>query len=183
MIFMTEVTLHITDESYASYADACAALIETAAKEPDAALALRTPEYLLQKINQGKAIIALDSHKAAVGFCYIEAWEDGAYIANSGLVVNPAYRGQGLASRIKQAIFDLSRKLFPDATLFGLTTSPAVMSVNANLGYQCVSFKDITTDDAFWKGCESCRYHDILVRLNRANCLCTAMVQLPQKKK
>lgn len=45
-------------------------------------IAKRNPEYIRQKMDEGKAIIALDGD-AAIGFCYIESWEDQKYVANS----------------------------------------------------------------------------------------------------
>jgi hypothetical protein len=48
-----------------------------------------------------------------VGFCYIETWSHGEYVANSGLIVAPAFRKSGVAKSIKQHIFNLSRKNTP----------------------------------------------------------------------
>ena len=138
---------------------------------------------LREKISQGKAVIAFDEDRNIAGFCYIEAWQDAQYIANSGLVVEPKYRGHGLSILIKEKVYELSKSLFPNAKLFGLTTSPAVMKINSKLGYIPVGFSDLTTDNAFWKGCESCPHHHILVSMNRTNCLCTAMINEDKDKK
>ena len=69
------------------------------------------------------------------GFCYIETWSGKEFIANSGLIVVPEFRKDGLAKRIKQRIFELSREKYPDAKNFGITTSHAVMKINTELGY------------------------------------------------
>ena len=110
------------------------------------------------------------------GFCYIETWSHQRYVANSGLIVAPQFRRFGLARRIKEAIFQLSRSKFPQAQIFGITTSLAVMRINSKLGYQPVTFSELTQDDAFWEGCRSCPNFDILERNQRKLCLCTAML-------
>ena len=99
------------------------------------------------------------------------------FVANSGLVVNPQFRGCGLARKIKARALDLSAELFPEARLFGLTTSLAVMKINSSLGYTPVTFSELTDDDEFWNGCQSCPYYDILVRTRRTHCLCTGMLK------
>jgi hypothetical protein len=57
------------------------------------------------------------------------------------------------------------------------------MRINSGLGYKPVTFSELTDDDQFWKGCESCPYYDILVRTKRSHCLCTAMIMDPQEEK
>jgi len=54
-----------------------------------------------------------------------------------------------------------------------------VMKINSGLGYKPVTFSELTDDDQFWKGCETCPYYDILVRTKRDDCLCTAMIMDP----
>ncbi len=138
-------------------------------------IAERKPEYVKDKMRTGKAIIALQGEQLA-GFCYIESWSHGKYVANSGLIVVPTFRKRGLARKIKQEIFQLSRKKYPKARIFGITTSLAVMKINSALGYQPVTFSELTQDDAFWDGCKSCPNYDILERNDRKLCLCTAMM-------
>ena len=87
----------------------------------------------------------------------------------------------GVAKRIKQAAFDLSRKRFPNAKLFGLTTGEAVMRINTELGYEPVTFAKLTDDEAFWAGCQSCVNYDVLQRTNMTKCLCTGMIYDPVK--
>jgi len=148
-------------------------------------IAKRSKEYLSEKIIQGKAIIAIHKDGSFAGFCYVETWGHEKFVANSGLIVMERYRGRKLAYRIKSEAFRLSRKLFPSAKIFGLTTSLAVMKINSAIGYQPVTFSELTDDDEFWKGCQTCAYYDILFRTNRNLCLCTGMLYDPkvQEKK
>jgi len=157
--------------------------IGEAAKVKGTGLAIRSAEYLTEKIREGKAIIAMTENGDFAGFCYIESWGHEKFVANSGLIVLEKYRGYGLAMKIKAMAFRLSRKVFPGAKMFGLTTSLAVMKINSGLGYKPVTFSELTDDDEFWKGCHSCAYYDILFRTNRTHCLCTAMSFDPAKDK
>jgi len=157
--------------------------IEEAARVKGTGLAKRSVEYLTKKIQEGKAIIAIADSGDFAGFCYIESWGHEKFVANSGLIVLEKYRGYGLAMKIKARAFRLSRKIFPGAKMFGLTTSLAVMKINSALGYKPVTFSELTDDDEFWKGCHSCAYYDILFRTNRTHCLCTAMLFDPGKDK
>jgi len=145
-------------------------------------IAVRSREYLQGKIEEGKAVIALGNQGKWAGFCYIESWGHNKFVANSGLIVSPDFRGAGLASEIKKRALELSSRLFPGARVFGLTTSLAVMKINSGLGYKPVTFSQLTDDDEFWKGCETCPYYDILVRTKRDDCLCTAMIMDPSEK-
>ncbi|MDE6715881.1 MAG: GNAT family N-acetyltransferase, partial [Muribaculaceae bacterium] len=99
----------------------------------------------------------------------------------SGLIVSPQFRNRGLAKRIKQRIFQLSRERFPEAKIFSLTTGGAVMKINNELGFRPVVFADLTSDEAFWKGCESCVNFDILQRNDRKMCLCTGLLYDPEE--
>ncbi|MGG9972618.1 GNAT family N-acetyltransferase [Ferruginibacter sp. SUN002] len=141
-------------------------------------IAKRTPEYIDMKINEGKAVIAVTKEGEWVGFCYIETWE-GEYVANSGLIVAPPYRKSGVAKSIKEKIFKLSREKYPNAKIFGLTTGLAVMKINSDLGYEPVTYSELTQDEAFWAGCKSCVNYDILMSKERKNCMCTAMLYDP----
>ncbi len=142
-------------------------------------IAKRTPEYVEQKMEEGKAVIALTGEGEWVGFCYIETWE-GEYVANSGLIVAPHFRKSGVAKNIKQRIFELSREKYPEAKIFGLTTGLAVMKINSDLGYEPVTYSELTQDEKFWAGCKSCVNFDILMNKERKNCLCTAMLYDPK---
>lgn len=142
-------------------------------------IARRKPEYIAQKIKEGKAIIATKGDEF-VGFCYIESWGHGKYVANSGLIVVEKYRNHGVAKQIKKKAFELSQKKYPDAKIFGITTSLAVMKINSELGYKPVTFSELTDDEEFWKGCQSCVNFDILTRTQRKHCLCAGMLYDPK---
>ncbi len=146
-------------------------------------IAKRSPEYIRTKMEEGKAVIALTPSGDWVGFCYIEAWGHGQFVANSGLVVSPKFRGSGVATRIKHKIFELSRVKYPEAKIFGLTTGLAVMKINSELGYKPVTYSELTDDEDFWKGCQSCVNYDILMSKERKNCLCTGMLYDPAEDK
>ncbi|GAB3010093.1 GNAT family N-acetyltransferase [Niabella terrae] len=143
-------------------------------------IARRSPEYVEKKVDEGKAVIALTKKGDWVGFCYIETWSHGEYVANSGLIVAPDHRKGGVAKKIKKAVFDLSRKLYPNAKIFGLTTGLAVMKINSDLGYEPVTYSELTQDEEFWAGCKSCVNYDILMSKDRKNCMCTAMLYDPK---
>ena len=146
-------------------------------------IAKRTPEYVAAKMAEGKAVIALTQTGQWAGFCYIEAWEDAKFVANSGLIVSREFRGYGLAKKIKVAIFKLSRRKYPEAKIFGLTTGAAVMKINSELGYKPVVYSELTNHEKFWEGCKSCVNYDILTTKNRQGCICTAMLYNPAWKK
>jgi len=143
-------------------------------------IAKRSPEYVSQKMIEGKAVIAVTKENKWVGFCYIEAWGHEEFVANSGLIVAPEFRKSGIAKTIKQRIFALSREKYPNAKIFGLTTGLAVMKINSDLGYEPVTYSELTDDDKFWEGCKSCVNYDILMSKDRKNCMCTAMLFDPK---
>lgn len=172
----------VANKSHASYAEEICKNIEESAKVRGTGIARRTPEYIIKKMENGNAVIALDGEKFA-GFCYIETWSHEQYVANSGLIVHPDFRNQGLAKDIKQVIFTHSRTKYPNAKIFGITTGLAVMKINYDLGYQPVTFSELTDDEMFWKGCQTCKNYDILTRTERKMCLCTGMLYDPEKKK
>jgi len=153
------------------------------AKARGTGIAKRSPEYISNKMQEGKSVIAFHKDGSWAGFCYIETWSHGQFVANSGLVVSPKYRKAGLAKAIKNEIFGLSRKLYPKAKIFGLTTGLAVMKINSDLGYEPVTYSELTQDEEFWKGCQSCVNFEILKMKERKNCMCTAMLYDPAEKK
>ena len=109
---MEEIKVIVADERHIPYVDTILDTIEKAAKIRGTGIAKRSPEYVKQKMLERKAIIALDGDKFA-GFCYIESWSNKQFVANSGLIVVDAYRGHGLAKRIKRKAFELSRERLP----------------------------------------------------------------------
>ncbi len=171
----------IANASHEKYAQVICDTIEESAKIRGTGIARRTPEYIYTKMQNGNAVIALEGEKFA-GFCYIEVWSHEKFVANSGLIVHPDFRNRGLAKDIKKAIFELSRKKYPQAKIFGITTGLAVMKINYELGYQPVTFSELTDDESFWKGCQTCKNYDILTRTERKMCLCTGMLYDPVKK-
>jgi GNAT superfamily N-acetyltransferase len=170
----------VADESHEKYVDTILETISEAAKVRGTGIAKRTHEYLLNKMREAKAVIALDGDTFA-GFSYIETWQDKKYVTTSGLIVHPDYRGRGLAKRIKDMTFTLARIRWPHAKIFSLTSGAAVMAMNTQLGYKPVTFADLTQDEAFWKGCEGCVNVDILHRTGRKYCICTGMLYDPEE--
>lgn len=169
------IVITVANESHCTHASAICEMMEEAAKVRGTGIARRKPEYLISKIEEGKAVIALYKDKP-IGFCYIENWEGQKYVANSGLIVHPTHKKTGLAKAIKKKTFELSQQKFPEAKLFGITTSMAVMKINSDLGYKPVTFSELTKDQSFWEGCNTCSNYDILLRTNKQMCLCTGMV-------
>lgn len=173
----------VAGKEHLPFVDIILDTIEKAAKVRGTGIARRSNEYVSQKMLEGKAIIALTEHNEFAGFCYIESWGNKSFVANSGLIVVETFRGLGLAKAIKKRAFMLSREMFPNAKIFGLTTGGAVMKINTELGYRAVTFAELTDDEAFWKGCESCVNYDILQRANRRFCMCTGMLFDPQEQR
>lgn len=172
----------IADESHLKYVPEILEEIETSAKERGTGIAKRSSEYVELKISEGKAVVAFSEEGEWAGFCYIETWSNKEYVANSGLIVKKKFRKDGLAKKIKEKTFELSRTRFPDAKIFGLTTGLAVMKINSDLGYEPVTYSELTHDDVFWNGCKSCVNYEILMSKERKNCLCTAMLYDPKDK-
>jgi len=172
----------VADKHHTQYAGDICNEMEASAKARGTGIAKRSPEYIIQKMNEGKAVIAFAEDGTWAGFCYIESWSHGQYVANSGLIVAPQFRKSGLAKQIKTKIFELSRNMYPESKIFGLTTGLAVMKINSDLGYEPVTYSELTQDDAFWSGCKSCVNYDILMGKDRKNCLCTAMLYDPAEQ-
>lgn len=171
----------IANTSHIKYAQAICDTIAESAQVRGTGIAKRTPEYISTKMENGNAVIALDGDTFA-GFCYIEKWGHGKFVANSGLIVHPNYRGAGLAKKIKHKVFEHSRLKFPDAKIFSITTGLPVMKMNSDLGYKPVTFSELTDDQSFWDGCQTCKNYDVLTRTNRKMCLCTGMLYDPKVK-
>ena len=172
--------LKIATNADVGWAEKISELYFHSAKQRGTGIAVRKPEYIAEKMIAGNAIIAhlknRNDENELAGFCYIEDFEGKKYVSNSGLIVAPIFRGAGLAKAIKEQVFQLARDKYPDAQVFGITTSDRVMRINSELGYRPVAFSKLTTDDTFWKGCSSCPNYDILQRNNRKMCLCTGML-------
>ena len=174
------IIIKVADNHDVHYAQRIVDEMASSALARGTGIAKRSPEYVAQKMMEGKAVIALTTTGQWVGFCYIEEWSHGKFVANSGLIVSPEFRKSGVAKEIKKNIFNLSRQKYPDAKIFGLTTGLAVMKINSELGYEPVTYSELTDDENFWAGCKSCVNYDILMSKGRKNCMCTAMLFDPK---
>ena len=177
---MREIEVLVADATHEKYVDVILKTIEEAAQVRGTGIAKRTHEYVATKMREAKAVIALQGEKFA-GFSYIETWGNKQYVTTSGLIVHPDFRGMGLAKRIKDMTFSLARTRWPHAKIFSLTSGAAVMMMNTQLGYQPVTFAELTDDEAFWRGCEGCVNHDVLMRTGRKYCICTGMLYDPEE--
>ena len=175
------ISILVTDENHYKYSQEICDTIELSALLRGTGIAKRTPEYIQKKMESSDAVIALVDGKFA-GFCYIESWEHGKFVAHSGLIVHPDFRNLGLAKKIKSFVFDYSLKKYPEAKVFGITTGLAVMKINSELGYKPVPFSELTTDPSFWKGCQTCTNYEILKSKDNKMCLCTGMLYDPKEK-
>lgn len=173
-----KIDVIVAGEEHLPYVPIILTTIENAAKVRGTGIARRNPAYVEQKMHEGKAIIALCGDDFA-GFCYIETWSDKNFVANSGLIVADKYRNLGLATRIKLRAVELCHERYPNSKIFSLTTGAKVMKMNTDLGFRPVTFADLTSDDAFWKGCQTCVNYDVLCRTERKMCLCTGLLYDP----
>ena len=176
-----KISIVIAQEEHNKYAQEICDTIESSALLRGTGIAKRTPDYIKKKIHNRDAVIALDNDIFA-GFCYIESWQHGKFVAHSGLIVHPKYRNLGLAKKIKSKVFDYSLEKYPEAKVFGITTGLAVMKINSDLGYKPVPFSELTTDPSFWKGCQTCTNYEILKSKENKMCLCTGMLYDPNEK-
>ena len=177
------MNIHVTvaDESHYPYAEDVCRELYLSSLGDKIGIARRTPEYIREKIGAGKAVIALTDDKEFAGFSYIESWGGKSFVANSGLIVSEKFRALGLAKRIKEQTFILSRKLFADAKIVSVTTSAAVMKMNYEFGFRPVTYDALTDDVEFWKGCEGCRNFNILQEQNYRVCICTGLLYDPKE--
>ena len=171
----------IASLKHIKYCDIISKTISSSAKIRGTGIALRSPEYIKKKIENGNAVIAINNNGFA-GFCYIEIWGHGKYVAHSGLIVSPLFRGRGIAKKIKKLTFEHSINKYPNARIFGITTGLPVMKINYQLGYKPVTFSELTNDEEFWKGCQTCKNYDVLNRTNKEMCLCTGMLYEPNNR-
>lgn len=174
--------IEVSTDKHLKYAEEIQLEIAESAKQRGTGISKRSLEYISQKLVEGKAVVAFEDDGTWVGFCYIETWSHGAFVANSGLIVSSRFRNLGYATLIKEKVFELSRDRYPTAKVFGLTTGFAVMKINAELGYKPVIYSELTQDEEFWSGCKTCVNYEILMSKNRQNCLCTAMLFVPKNE-
>jgi len=176
------ISIVIAREEHYKFAQEICDTMYASAIQRGTGIAKRSPEYIVKKMEGRDAIIAVADGNFA-GFCYIESWSHGKYVANSGLIVHPDYRNHGLAKKIKTKVFNYSQEKYPGAKIFGITTGLAVMKINSDLGYKPVPFSELTDDPTFWNGCSGCNNFDILQRKDYKMCLCTGMLYDPAEKK
>ncbi len=179
---MKKIEIIIANENHFCYAQQICDVISDSAKVRGTGIAKRTPEYIQTKMENGNAVIAISEGKFA-GFCYIEVWGHEKFVAHSGLIVQPDFRNQGLAKKIKEFTFKYSLQKYPDAKVFGITTGLAVMKINSELGYKPVTFSELTDDPKFWAGCKTCTNYEILKAKEHKMCLCTGMLYDPKQAK
>ncbi len=171
-----DIHYHIASTEHLSFAEQICEQYVESARVRGTGIAKREPEYIKTKMNNENAVIALSGDNELIGFCYIEIFSEKKYVSNSGLLVLPPYRNLGVARKLKEMVFQLARRKYPEARVFGITTSLAVMKINYQLGYQPVTFSELTQDELFWNGCKSCPNYDILTRNDFKMCLCTGML-------
>lgn len=140
-------------------------------------IARRTPEYAINKMDKGLAVIALNPENGDwIGFCCIEVWEHQKYVASSGLIISPKYRGMGIATMLKARLFELCQTKFPKAKIFSLTTNQAVIHANIDLGFKIVAFSEVLNDSLFMDGCKSWVDFSGLMNNNPTHAYYVAMV-------
>ena len=176
-----EFSVIVANESHAVFAEEICEEMFISAQERGTGIARRTPEYIIEKMQAGKAVIALSEEGEFAGFSYIETWGHRQFVANSGLIIKHKFRGCGLAKRVKHRVFHLSRELYPEAKIFSITTGPAVMKMNYELGFRPVPFAELTDDPEFWKGCQGCTNFDILQAKCYKMCICTGLLYDPKE--
>ena len=176
-----KINVCVAEECHTRFAETICREIYISSLERKTGIAKRTPEYICDKIRAGKAVIAVTDDGDFAGFSYIESWGGKSFVTNSGLIVAHAYRGLGVAKMIKEQTFLLSRRLFPDAKIFSITTGAAVMKMNYEFGFRPVPFTELTDDPEFWKGCEGCRHFEILKSHDYKMCICTGLLYDPKE--
>lgn len=140
---MKDIIVRVATEEDGQFAKIITYEMEASAILRGSGISKRSPASIIKKINEGKAVIAVTKDNIWIGFSYIEVWSNGEFVSNSGLIVAPAYRGEGVARSIKEKIFQLSRELYPHSKIFSITTGLKIMKMNASLGFEPVTFNEI----------------------------------------
>ena len=94
--------IQIANASHQDFAQIICDEMESSAKARGTGIAKRSPEYIKEKMREGKAVIAFTENGIWAGFCYIETWSHGEYVANSGLIVAPPFRKSGLGQKYQE---------------------------------------------------------------------------------
>ena len=178
-----DIIIRIANENDAHYAVIISEETYNSARKRGTGISKRSPESIIQKMTEGKAVLAVTKKGDWVGFSYIEIWTNGEFVSHSGLIVAPAFRQLGIAKLIKNRIFVLSREKYPEAKLFSISTGLAIIKMNAALGFETVTFNELPDEPKFWQGCRSCINYSILQSKHCKNCLCTAMLYTPANLK
>ena len=137
----------IANKSHAIYAKIICETIADSANIRGTGIAKRTTDYIIQRMNNQNAVIALDDERF-VGFCYIEKWSHGKFVANSGLIVHPDYRGKGIGKRV---INHLISKFSSSSRYFFLKPFPLQMCgssiLKTKLDKDEVDFNSLNKDE------------------------------------
>ena len=172
----TDVIIRRTCLADCKYAVQISREMEASARARGTGIGRRSPESIGNKMAEGNAVIALTQDGQWVGYIYLEAYEHGCFVSHCGLIVAPDWRRLGIATQMKEYIFWLTREKYPEAKIFGITTTLATMRINSKLGLQPVTFSEITQDSSFWSKCEQCVNYQNLKNTGFRNCYCTAMM-------
>lgn len=175
------IIVRIAQTGDEQYAEAISEETYRSAIARGSGISRRSPETIIEKMRQGKAVIAVTPDGQWAGFSYMEVWASGEFVSHSGLIVALAFRHLHVATHIKEKIFALSREKYPEAKIFSITTGLAILKMNAALGFETVTFNELPQDSSFWQGCKSCIHYDILQQQKCKNCLCTAMLFTPDE--
>ncbi len=148
--------------------------LQAEAGKAGAAIAVRPEGLLEDRVANGEAVLAfLDGEFVGAG--YLKTWEDGRFLSQSGVVVDPKARRMGIASAIKAKVMEVSRRNHPNAAYVSLTLSPTIEKMNRALGFDDVPYADLPQGDDFWEGCKTCPFYETLVANKRVTCNCVAL--------
>lgn len=100
----------IADQSHSKYAEIICQTIDEAALVRGTGIAKRKPEYIITKLENGNAVIALDGDQFA-GFVISkpESWQ---ICSQFWVDCSPNYRGIGLAKQIKKVVLSILKLNF-----------------------------------------------------------------------
>lgn len=161
------------------YAQNISAETASSAKARGTGIGKRTPESICKKMDEGNAVIALSHTGEWIGYIYLEVYGKKEYVSHGGLIVAPKWRRLGIATMMKQKLFEITRKMYPIAKIFGITTALATMKINSKLGLEPVTYSEITTAKRFWNKCKKCVNYNNLKSKDFKLCYCTAMLYDP----
>ncbi len=171
------ITVRIATKKDYCYAEIISKELNTSAANRGVQIKNRTPKYILDKMETGLAIVAINSETEEwIGFSTLEVWEHEQFVANTGLIIAPKYRGHGFSMLIKSKLFELSRQKYPKAKIFSLTGNPNIIQINQTLGFTTVPFSTILNDNLFLTGCNSWVNYSEIMRHSSGH---VAMVYAP----